>query len=214
MWSPLVSHTVGTMTPPVRTAFRLRPLLLYRPRSQLTPSFANRLQRLQMEQPFPPPPPVAATAPPRLPSLSHCEPPPRSPSEPPDTAPSSAPMPGAPSTSLPPPSATPLLHRCHSPPLNLHRCGTPRSGEPSPLFGRQTGLAPCRFGLRPLHRRPPAAGRSDFVGKSPVLTGEKASPVSSRAKRLRWAEPLQSGWAEHCRGSPNEQCCLLLFPLN
>jgi hypothetical protein len=57
----------------------------------------------------------------------------------------------------------------------------------------------------------PPTDRPDFVGNSPVPTGEKASPVLSRAERLRWARPLRSGWAEHCRGSPDEQCCLLFF---
>jgi hypothetical protein len=156
------------------------------------PTAAIKGAPLQMEQPFPPALPVTATAPSHLPSLSCREPPPRFPSEPPDTSASSTPTPGAPSTSLPAPSARPLLHRCHSPLLGLHHRGTHHSGEPSPLFDCQTGPPPCRLALRPFDHRPPAASRPDFAGKSPVPTGEKASPVSSRAERLRWAGPLRS----------------------
>jgi hypothetical protein len=36
-------------------------------------------------------------------------------------------------------------------------------------------------------------------------------PILSQVERLRWAGPLRSGWAGHCRGSLNEQCCLLFF---
>jgi hypothetical protein len=146
------------------------------------PLAAIRGAPLPVEQPFPPPPLVAATAPPCLPSLSRHEPPPWPPFEPPDTAPSSAPMPGCPSTSLPVPSAAPLLHHHRSQLLSLHRHGTPRSGEPSPLFGHQTRPPPYQRALRPLlHHHRPAAGRPDFADKSLVPTGEKASPISSRA---------------------------------
>jgi hypothetical protein len=161
------------------------------------PPCRSHLHRLKKEHP--PPPPVSSPFPPLPlrhhyavvpPSLSHCEMPPWSLSEPPVTTLSSALTPGAPSTSVSVPSAASLLHHRRSPPLGLHRRGTRHSGEPSPLFGRQTGPSLRRLALRPLHRRPPFASRSDFTGKSPVPTGEKATPVSSRAKRLRWAGPL------------------------
>jgi hypothetical protein len=89
-----------------------------------------------------PPPPLRHHCAIMPPSLSHHEMLPRPPSELPDTAPSFAPMLGAPSTPLPAPSATPLLHHHCSPPLGLRHRGTPRFGEPSPLFGHQTGLSP------------------------------------------------------------------------
>jgi hypothetical protein len=150
-----------------------------------------------MEQPFPALS-IAATALPCLPSLSHHEPSPRCPFEPLDTAPSSAPTLGAPSTSLLMPLAAPLLHHRRSLPLILCRCGTPRSGEPCPLFGHQTGLPHCWLSLRPLHRRPPAAGCLDFTGKSSVPMREKASPISPRAERLHglgWEGRGQMGLA-------------------
>jgi hypothetical protein len=144
-----------------------------------------------------------------LPSLSHREPSSRSPSKPPDTTPSSAPTPGAPSTPLPAPSAANLLHHRRSPPLGLHRHGTPCSGEPSPLFSRQSGPPPCRLALRALHHRPPA-GRI-LPASHRCRRGRKPPLALPQAKRLRWAGPLRSGWAEHYRGSPNEHYFLLFF---
>jgi hypothetical protein len=95
----------------------------------------------------------------------------------------------------PAPSAAPLLQLRRSPLLCLRRCGTPCSGEPSPLFGRHTGLPPCRLALRPLHHRPTVAGRPNFTGTSPVPMGEKTSPVFSRKADMGWASPIRMGRA-------------------
>jgi hypothetical protein len=90
------------------------------------------------------------------------------------------------------------------PSLPCHRSPSPQRSllvSNSPLFGRKTGPSPHRLAPRPLHRRTPPASRPDFTGNSPLPTGEKVSPVSSRAKRLRWVGPLRSGWTEQCRGT-------------
>jgi hypothetical protein len=197
VWTPLISHTVRTTAPPMPTAFGPRPPSLChpwlhrrpcRPQSRVAicqpPLAAIKRTPLPVSSPFPPPPLHRHCAP-VPPSLSHRETPPQSPSKLPDTALSSAPTPGAPSTSLPTPSAAPLLHRHRSPPLGLRRHGTPLSGEPSPLFGHQTGLPPNRLALQPLHRRTPAAGRPNFTGKSPVPMGEKVSLLLPWVERLR-----------------------------
>jgi hypothetical protein len=119
-----------------------------------------------------------------------------------------------PTPSITPPSTSSPTARTppRTPTSACRRSPPPQRSLPvrsTPLFGRQTGPSPHRLAPRPLHRRPPAAHLSDFTGNSPVPTGEKASPILSQAERLRWARPLRSGWAEHCRGSPNEQCCML-----
>jgi hypothetical protein len=126
------------------------------------------------------------------PSLSHRKMPPLSPSELPDTTLSSTPTLVAPSSSLPAPSAATLLHHSHCPPLSLRLPGTPHSGEPSPLFGCQTSLPPCRLALRTLHRRPSAAGQPNFTGKSPVPKGEKTSPVSWMYNGIVFGAPTVS----------------------
>jgi hypothetical protein len=100
-----------------------------------------------LEQPFPPPPLVAATTPSCLPSLSCRKPPPWSPFEPPNTTPSSAPTPGAPSTPLSAPLAAPLRHHRRSPPLGLCRHGNPCTDEPLPPQTPQTGSLSHRLPL-------------------------------------------------------------------
>jgi hypothetical protein len=166
VWPPLVSLTVRTMAsppPPRRTQSCHHAALTFIVYKRSTPP--------PVSSPFPPLPlrHHYAVVPP---SLSHCEMPPWSLSEPPVTTLSSALTPGAPSTSVSVPSAASLLHHRRSPPLGLHRRGTRHSGEPSPLFGRQTGPSPA--GL--------LSGHSTVAHRSPA---DRISPASHQCRRGR-----------------------------
>jgi hypothetical protein len=142
-----------------------------------------------LEQPFPPPPLVAATTPSCLPSLSCRKPPPWSPFEPPNTTPSSAPTPGAPSTPLPAPLAAPLRHHRRSPPLGLCRHGNPYTDEPlppqTPQIGPSRHLLPLATATPPLiigcHQNRPAPSAPHAM--------ELSSPASASGRKAPWAGP-------------------------
>jgi hypothetical protein len=98
---------------------------------------------------------------------------------------------------FPPPSnSSPSLSRLGDYTATLH----PKSSLPS------TRLAP-----RPLHRRPPPAGRLDFASRPPVPMGAKTSLVfaSGRKAEMGWAHPDPNG-PSHCRSSPSAQCRFII----
>jgi hypothetical protein len=197
--------------PPQTTRSSPSTTVLNRPRALVQRRVAPRPSRL------PPQPPVLASTviSPSAAKHLHADGPLRPHFGPVTTTSSSTSTPGAPSTTLLVPSAVPLLHHRRSPPLSLHHRGTPCSGEPSPLIGHQSDPPPCRLALRPLHRRPPAAGRPDFVGKSPVPTGEKTSPVaaSGRKAEMGWASPIRMGRATVGAAQMNNAFCYFSFEL-
>jgi hypothetical protein len=117
------------------------------------------------------------------------------------------PLAGALSCSSAPPLSLPAAW--FAPPWN------PCSDEPSPLLDRQSSPPPYRLALRPLHRRPPTAGRLDFAGKSPVLTGEKTSPgaASGLKTEVGQASPIRMGRATIEAARMNSDFCYFSFEL-
>jgi hypothetical protein len=120
---------------------------------------------------------------------------------------------------------SPLLHDLRVGALH-HSSGLPPVVPSCPTHATVEHSSSVRFSsLRPLYRNPREPDVVlDRIPRLPVLpvhrilagtTAMRHEPStsldSSQAERLRWARPLRSGWAEQCRGSPNEQCCLLFF---
>jgi hypothetical protein len=152
-----------------------------------------------LEQPFPPPPLVAATTPSCLPSLSCRKPPPWSPFEPPNTTPSSAPTPGAPSTPLSAPLAAPLRHHRRSLPLGLCRHGNPCTDEPlppqTPQIGPSRHLLPLATATPPHHRLPSessgAVGTARHGAQLPCFGIRPKGSVGRAGKAVaKWAWPI------------------------